>query len=160
MYFCVRKKYFKQQTNRTPLGLTGDQIPGSPRARSFNCLIRELTVRDLTYQTLWLSGLLESGIFHFRLLRHRLRHFSTAEFPKGLKTFSFTHLSPPLDVKVQSGAYPSGRCRMRQYAKNILLGGPSPKTQKLNKLFSSNVSSLFLFQQTNKCVGTEGSALV
>ena len=34
MYFCVCKKYFKQQTNRTPLGLTVYQIPGSPRARS------------------------------------------------------------------------------------------------------------------------------
>ena len=64
------------------------------------------------------------------------------------------------DVKVQSGAYPSGRCRMRQDANNILLGGPSPKTQKLNKLFSSYVSSLIWSQQTNQCVVTEGSALV
>jgi hypothetical protein len=33
------------------------------------------------------------------------------------------------DIKVQIGAYPFGRCRMQQYAKNILLGEHSPKPQ-------------------------------
>jgi hypothetical protein len=55
----------------------------------------------------------------------------------GLKAFSFTHLSPPLDIKVQSGAYPYGRCRMRHYADNIMLGGLPPKPQK----FSINIFS-------------------
>jgi hypothetical protein len=81
--------------------------------------------------------------------------FTAADFSIGLKAFSFTHLSPPLDVKVQSGAYPSGRCRMRQDANNILLGGPSPKTQKLNKLFSSYVSKFDLVT-TNKPVRGNG----